>query len=814
MDIWTLAAATVATVLTGYAVYYWALQIWFFWLRPVKFGEPIFETQAKHVQEWKNLWIASTGFLGFLLAFIWIWVTSFHWITVVAFAWPYATGYAWCIVVAKAALKRPRMASILIAAIVTLLAVGALLAIIDITGPLPTFFNVAVLTLNLGTNHLPINGYTLLGVGGLVLVLGLLPVFIGVTASDLKTSIDESRHEVEEKASKKAREDEEKARKDRESISDEALRLEILQKLDLGQKVTAENFPDVNVGRIHNAMAALTSELASAALIYDSFMTTITYRNAEGVRRIHDACISVRVRPGTAATLVQAFVKELGLPEALPDAELGDAYFFTAKVQAGSLSSVLPSTFPVFVPLLSDQQIREEKVRELFRNRLNEARPLNRFAIVLSPNSSSLLRDLLIQPDEEVHDNIVYLNEEDMRSVIISKAPDIKTTFMRLVRRNVRLTTVSPFITEGPTEGEMFVGREREINNMLQSIDSHSYAILGGRRIGKTSIVKRVQLNLQKQECKVFDLGCDAVTNYEDFYRTLRSEWIDELGTYHIAKEDYIPVTFREIAAILSASKPTNSPLVFIFDEIDKLLNYDMRQQNREQLFRTFRDLSQRKRCQFIFSGERRIYQQLNDATSPFFNFCSPVKLGLLTLDDARKLIEEPFERLNIPLDGGRDLTDCIVDICSRHPNLIQKMCLELLTELDKSGDILYPRITQELVTHVARQPDFRGRYLKVFWEQSTPLERAIVLLMRGDESIEPQGVAARLQQNGFQVSQKQLDTALDYLTLYCIFQHDADGISWTANHFDEIASEDIFDRQQYIAELRNAFSHDQEGER
>jgi hypothetical protein len=365
---------------------------------------------------------------------------------------------------------------------------------------------------------------------------------------------------------------------------------------------------------------------------------------------------------------------------------------------------------------------------------------------------------------------------------------------------------VAPFVTKGPAKGEMFVGREREINNILQNMDSRSYAILGGRRIGKTSMVKQIQLRLQSQGYKVLDLDCDEVMNYEEFYRLMIYEWTNELGAYRPAKDDFVPITFREFVAVLSASHPAKSPLVFVFDEIDKLLMYDMEPQNREQLFRTFRDLSQRQRCQFIFNGERRIYKQLSDSSSPLFNFCMPIKLGLLSQDDARKLIEEPFERLDIPLEGGRALTDCIIDICSHHPNLIQKVCLELLTELDNSGDTVYPKITQDLLLYVTHQPKFRKEYMQVFWGQSSPLEKAITLIVRGDESVDPSALATRLQQQGFQVSQEQLDTALDYLTLYCVFQYDTDGIKWAATHFDEFASEEIFDRKQRIDELRYDF--------
>lgn len=598
---------------------------------------------------------------------------------------------------------------------------------------------------------------------------------------------------------------EERKRAARASISDEALRLEIMQRLNQGSQVVAGDFPDVDVTRIRNAMAALEKELASAALVYDAAAMKIAYRNAEGVRRIYDICSRGSMNPTLAAMLVQTFLKELGLPEASVDTQSKDTYFFVAQAQADVLTSMLPTTFPVFVPMLSEQEIRERNIHSIFQKRFNDENPENRFAVILSASSSTLLRVLLTQPDEGgIRENIVYLNEEDMRSIITSKAPDIKTTFMKLVRTNVRLTTIAPFITAGPTKGIMFVGREREINSVLQNIESRSYAIPGGRRIGKTSILYQIKLRLQRQGYRVLDLDCSAVSSYHEFYRTILADWAEELGTY--APLDDLAVTFREMVAVLSKSNPSKAPLVFVFDEIDRLLDFDIQQQNPEQLFRTFRDLSQHQRCQFIFSGERRIYRQLRDSSSPLFNFCTAIKLDLLSQDDARKLIEEPFERLDIPLDGGRALTDSIIDACSYHPNLIQKMCLELLTLLDQSGDTLYPKITQELVTRVMSQPQFEMHYMDIFWGQSTSLERAITLLVHSSEPVEPASITTRLQQRGFKINQEQLDTALEYLTLYCVFRHDSNGVKWAATHFDEIADKVITDREEYIADLRDRF--------
>src|SRR5205085_12191597 len=113
-----------------------------------------------------------------------------------------------------------------------------------------------------------------------------------------------------------------------------------------------------------------------------------------------------------------------------------------------------------------------------------------------------------------------------------------------------------------------------------------------------------------------------------------------------------------------------------------------------------------------------------------------------------------------------------IVNACSLHPNLIQWVCKQIIELLDRSDQAIHPEVTQELVTRVISQPQFAERYIEVFWGQSTPLEKAITLLI-GDIIVEPAHIASLLQERGFKVSQEQLTTALNYLALYCVIQRD-----------------------------------------
>jgi pSer/pThr/pTyr-binding forkhead associated (FHA) protein len=87
------------------------------------------------------------------------------------------------------------------------------------------------------------------------------------------------------------------------------------------------------------------------------------------------------------------------------------------------------------------------------------------------------------------HDFIV-LDRHHIQSIV---AGGDSKRFVEIVRsQGVELSALSPYVTAGPVPDGMFFGREREIKTIQASIQSGSFAVLGGRRIGKTSVLQRV----------------------------------------------------------------------------------------------------------------------------------------------------------------------------------------------------------------------------------------------------------------------------------------------------------------------------------
>src|SRR6185295_8586634 len=80
----------------------------------------------------------------------------------------------------------------------------------------------------------------------------------------------------------------------------------------------------------------------------------------------------------------------------------------------------------------------------------------------------------------------------------------------------IDLVSVSPFKTDGPTSDDMFFGRENEIWEISEHAKTASYALIGGRKVGKTSILQQLnRRRLPRAGFKPFYFTCERMDQRE-----------------------------------------------------------------------------------------------------------------------------------------------------------------------------------------------------------------------------------------------------------------------------------------------------------
>jgi photosystem II stability/assembly factor-like uncharacterized protein len=441
-------------------------------------------------------------------------------------------------------------------------------------------------------------------------------------------------------------------------------------------------------------------------------------------------------------------------------------------VRAPALRLKIPPRFPIiFVPRHQAQEADLEALRDL----MGVLNMVSYFALIIDlrdqpPHDQRQSLANLVR--EAIHDFIV-LDGRTIRELLAAR--DHARRLVEVILSQVDLTVVSPYVTSGPVPANMFFGRESELKTIVRTVRDTNFAIVGGRKIGKTSVLARVlQLLQDAPEYQPFYLDCQAVHSHEDFFEAVDTMW-------RIALPARTPEAFRRIATDLPAQYPSRT-IVMLFDEIDGLLGHDAAQG--EQLFRIFRALAQELPIRFVFCGEKILNASLHDARLAFFNFCNLMPLTYLSREEARRVVIDPMQEMGITLQENGDLADQIVMLAAGHPNMVQYICQKLIERINQRRERVVLRAD---VDAIGQSAEFAEYFAEVSWGNATALERLITLLMLERPEVTLSEMADVLRADGLQVPPDKLEEAFEGLTLYSILRRDGPKYTFATQAVPEV---------------------------
>jgi predicted transcriptional regulator len=221
------------------------------------------------------------------------------------------------------------------------------------------------------------------------------------------------------------------------------------------------------------------------------------------------------------------------------------------------------------------------------------------------------------------------------------------------------------------TQSNLFYGKERtllieEIINRLQG--GESFAILGGRRLGKTTLLRRLEQELRTRKIGLFPVYIDAQTMPEASTSQEAFEWIrkqvcSQLGTnLEGSAED--PANW-----IVKAAEIANClRLVLLIDEFDMFREYPWSRiffNNWRAIIHNIPDVS--RRVAVVLAGGRRMLALQESPGSPLANVLAWKYLSVLSKSDNLQMVNEPT--------GGRfgeEFAERVWLETGGHPFLIQ----------------------------------------------------------------------------------------------------------------------------------------------
>jgi hypothetical protein len=364
-----------------------------------------------------------------------------------------------------------------------------------------------------------------------------------------------------------------------------------------------------------------------------------------------------------------------------------------------------------------------------------------------------------------------------------------------MLRQGVGLYSLSPYVVNGPVPERMFFGREQEVKVISQNLVDRDYAVLGGRRIGKSSILQRLDrlLNADPRYFALY-INCEDKMDRREFLEALA-------GNLGVELDSAESRSFRDVVVpFIKAS--SGKRLVFLLDEIDELLAREAEAPDGPRLFKTFRGLSHEGTCRFVFSGSRTLYSHLHDSRSPFFNFCDSLILRPLDEKSVTEIVTKPMRQLGIAIPEEEQFIQRLVTLTSSHPNLAQWVCDRLVKrafeKLGAGEPAVLDQLTEALrsnrrtslhdLDELSRTRDFHEYYVSTAWGDAAALERLISLLMPGPAFTAP-AVLEALRPYGV-TDARSISESLDILELYSLIESEGQHYRFRLTEFPRLVRE------------------------
>lgn len=474
--------------------------------------------------------------------------------------------------------------------------------------------------------------------------------------------------------------------------------------------------------------------------------------------------------------LVRYLTDSLGRQQLIPLGKKGNVWFTSIDSSDLFPEVELPDVLPLmFYKGNISESYHFDDIRHILER---EIQPPSRMSLLFVFSDTASVRKINHSVQEKLCRpyacDVIVFGKEQLQTVLTSETPS--RTLRSAVLAQIDLLQVSPFQEVGGTSDQIFFGREQELREVAQHARRSSYAVIGGRLIGKTSLLGRLhRVTLPAAGFRTIYYDCEKIVSYNDFLNArILEQQPDLLGNS--------PFTFNDLLENL----PSDKSLVLLLDEADRIISSDKARNWR--LLKTLRSLASTEGFQVVFSGERVLRAALQDPSSPLYNFPNPLILGPLDYRAVEELVTRPMRRLEIRLIDEAAIVRTIYDFTAGHPSIVQRLCRHLLKKLNERG---MRQITLDEVRGVIDDPQFQETdFLQIYWERASPLEKIITLVTSQDMACYSLKQVRTLlaSKAGIQPSVREVKDALDSLVdLRSIFKRSQAGYGFAIQGFSQV---------------------------
>lgn len=296
----------------------------------------------------------------------------------------------------------------------------------------------------------------------------------------------------------------------------------------------------------------------------------------------------------------------------------------------------------------------------------------------------------------------LQLGESELRALLFAPDPSRRLAGLLHARR---LLASSPYSHEGDVKSAtMFVGRDALLRD-LATAASPQAILVGPRRVGKTSLLKRLAqtLRLNRPELDVHFLDLLGIRSYEDaalaLQTTLETARFQSGATASSGHFSALTEKLSEdrgsdaqapyslfLQLIRARHQHTGRRVVLLVDEADALVKTDAERDH--PLLNALRALQAQDQCAIVLAGYLYLYRQALSQGSPLYNFARVLLLGPLEHSEAVELSTKPMALLSVRY-ADPEIPQRIARDTGGYPSFVQLLCDQMLSELKEDDLVL-----------------------------------------------------------------------------------------------------------------------------
>ncbi len=411
----------------------------------------------------------------------------------------------------------------------------------------------------------------------------------------------------------------------------------------------------------------------------------------------------------------------------------------------------------------------------------------------------------LVSLSRETRYKFVVLSAYSLKDIVLANTPQVEMNV--ITTGQLELLDIQPYRTHGCTPSIMFFGRKREIDWFLND-PGISFAIYGGRQLGKTSLLRKIQeILMESNGEKTCFITCEGIDNN----LRLGLEILNQLGV-NSQKVKGIPDFEKTFRDYLRTQKAHHT--IFI-DEVDDLVDIDRK--SPQKIFVALRNIYNDfgGKCRFFFAGFKKLYSEFYRLYAPFRNFAEPYELKSLSKRDAQRLIREPLcNRLGIRFLSENSIVKKIYQYTAGHPCFIQHYCKCLIDKIAEDDRRI---VTKEDVEEVYRSEAYRnliiGTYSDNFREgeaNGDVIPKLIIchVIFEGLETFSEDELDKSLREMGVIIEAFRLRSELRKLTMTSVLEKYSNLYRFTNSIYPPILreSENLTDILIHLTERSQCF--------